>query len=212
MTLFLPGPEGRLEALYHPAQGRDGQELSEPRALSVVCHPHPAHGGTMHSTVAFRIARGLQSAGVACVRINFRGVGASEGSYDGQGGEEYDALAALDWLANKHPGIPTWAAGFSFGSRTVFGLALREERIERLVLVGFPARVYPLEGVDRLVVPALFVWGSEDEFGTLSDLRQQYPELPTAFRFEEIPGADHFFRKHTKQLQRIVSDYANQAL
>ncbi len=205
MTLFVPGPEGRLEALYHEPEG-------PVRAISVVCHPHPAHGGNMNSTVAFRTARGLQAAGVACVRINFRGVGESEGRYHGEGGEEGDALAALEWLIERHPGKPVWAAGFSFGSRTVFGLALREPRIERLVLVGFPARAYPLEGVDRLDRPALFVWGAEDEYGTLRDLRAQYPELPGPFEFREIESADHFFKKYTKELEAIVHEYASNAL
>lgn len=206
----IQGPVGKLEALYHEARGlAEGQA---PRALAVVCHPHPAHGGNMHSTVTFKTARGLQNAGVACLRINFRGVGESEGVYDGEGGEEHDARAALDWLVARFPDVPIWSAGFSFGSRTVFGLAMRDPSIERLVLVGFPARVYPLKGVDRLERPALFIWGAEDDFGTLKDLREQYPQLPDSFEFQEIEGADHFFRRSTKELESRIQAYAMKAL
>ncbi len=213
MTLFIPGPEGQLEALFHEPLGLPAG--APPRAVAVVCHPHPAHGGNMNSTVTFKTARGLQSAGLACLRINFRGVGESGGVYHGQGGqggEEGDARAGLDWLQAKYPGAPLWAAGFSFGSRTVFGLAKRDAQIERLVLVGFPARAYPLEGVDQLGRPAYFIWGDQDEYGTLSDLREQYPQLPDTFEFAELPGADHFFKRSTRELEEHVHDYANRAL
>ncbi len=210
MEFFIPGPEGRLQSLYHEPWGLDPGE--EPRAVAAVCHPHPAHGGNMNSTVTFRIARGLQRCGVACLRFNFRGVGESEGAYHGEGGEEGDARAALDWLSERFPGAPVWAAGFSFGSRTVFGLARHDRSIERLLLIGFPARVYPLPGVDELRIPAYFLWGDQDEFGTLRDLREQYPALPEAFEFEEIPGADHFFRPRTLIVEERVRAHAGRVL
>jgi alpha/beta superfamily hydrolase len=206
-SFLIPGPEGDLEALYHEPEG-----VEQPRALSVVCHPHPVHGGTMHSTVAFRTARGLQAAGLACLRINFRGVGRSAGEYHGEGGEEEDAAAALDWLRAKHPGVPTWAAGFSFGSRTVFGLAKRDERIQRLVLVGFPLKIFHLDAVDELRQPTYFVWGADDEYGTLDDLRVQYPDLPEHFQTHQIPDCDHFFKRHTKELEARVLGYALESL
>src|SRR5262245_13610982 len=119
MELFIPGPAGRLEAiLWAPKVA--------PRAAAIVCHPHPLHGGTMHNNVVFRIARALQSCGLAVLRFNFRGAGASAGEHDGQGGEVEDARAALDHLASAHPGIPLWAAGFSFGARMAAALAMDE--------------------------------------------------------------------------------------
>lgn len=210
MIESIPGPAGRLEAVFHGPRGLP--EGAPPRALAVVCHPHPVHGGNLHSTVTFKTARGLQEAGLACLRINFRGVGGSEGSFDGEGGEELDARAALDWLAERFPGAPLWAAGFSFGARTVFGLARRDATIERLVLVGLPVRVYPQEGVDRLEQPTLFISGSEDDFGTLGDLREQYPSLPEHLELREIEGADHFFRRFTKELEAVVRAFAEREL
>ena len=51
-------------------------------------HPHPEHGGSMSSNVVYGAGRGLQAAGVAVLRFNYRGVGLSEGSHDGGQGEE----------------------------------------------------------------------------------------------------------------------------
>lgn len=221
MEVFFPGPVGRLQGLYHAPRGlAEGQP---PRAVAPVCHPHPrpdlldpntSHpGGNMHSTVTFKTARALQNAGVACLRFNFRGVQQSEGEHDGRGAEEGDVEAAIGWLLERHPGVPVWAAGFSFGSRTVFGLARRDPRIERLVLVGFPVRAYSLEGVDRLTQPTLMVWGGDDEFGTDVDLRRQYPSLPAHIETMRIEGADHFFKGGaTLALEAAVHGWARRAL
>jgi alpha/beta superfamily hydrolase len=221
MEVFFDGPAGRLQGLYHPPRGL--AEGEPPRAVAPVCHPHPrpdlvdpntTHpGGNMHSTVTFKTARALQNAGIACLRFNFRGVQESEGVHDGQGAEEGDVEAAIGWLQERHPGLSVWAGGFSFGSRTVFGLAQRDPRLERLVLVGFPVRAYSLEGVDRLTQPTLMVWGGEDEFGTDRDLRDQYPALPDTIRLERVEGADHFFMGGaTRELEARVHAWAAEQL
>jgi hypothetical protein len=122
MDLLIPGPEGKLEADALDAEG-DG---AAPRAACAFCHPHPLGGGTMANNVVFRAARGLQLAGLAVLRFNFRGVGKSEGVHDGKGGEEEDLKAALDHLAKELPGTELWTGGFSFGARTAASYARRD--------------------------------------------------------------------------------------
>ena len=68
------------------------------RGAAVVCHPHPQHGGTMHTKAVFRAAQALAGVGFDALRFNFRGVGTSTGSYGGGPGEEEDVRAVLDWL------------------------------------------------------------------------------------------------------------------
>src|ERR1700719_863422 len=97
----LPGPAGSLEALlWAPKQS---QEI---HLAAVVCHPHPLYQGTMHNKVVYQAAKALDSLGIPVLRFNFRGVGASEGSYDNGRGEEDDLRAALDYLAAEYPGAP----------------------------------------------------------------------------------------------------------
>jgi alpha/beta superfamily hydrolase len=206
-SLFNPGPAGRLEALAWGAQDEAGAAV-EPRAAALVCHPHPLLGGTLHNNVVFRIARGLQRAGLAALRFNFRGVEQSEGRHDGRGGEEEDARAALDWLAARHPGLPLWAAGFSFGARTVAGLAEREPRIARLVCVALPCRVFDCSVLARLRQPALCLMAGGDQYGTLADLQASLEALPPGVETEEIADVDHFFRGATPQLESRVRAYA----
>ena len=65
------------------------------RGAAVVCHPHPQHGGTMHTKAVFRAAQALAGVGFDALRFNFRGVGTSTGSYGGGPGEEEDVRAVL---------------------------------------------------------------------------------------------------------------------
>ena len=84
--------------------------------IAVVCHPHPLYGGTLHNKVVHRVAGTLFAMGAAVLRFNFRGVGKSDGAYDEGVGEREDFRAALDFMADRYPGVPLWAGGMSFGS------------------------------------------------------------------------------------------------
>lgn len=63
----IPGPAGPLEALLDLPDG-------EPRAVAVFGHPHPMHGGTMHTKALYQAAKAMPRIGVAALRFNFRGV------------------------------------------------------------------------------------------------------------------------------------------
>jgi alpha/beta superfamily hydrolase len=73
-------------------------------------------------------------------RINFRGVGASEGVHDHGKGETDDMAMLHAWMTGKFPGLPVALSGFSFGtyvqSHCAQRLAAAGTPAERLVLVG----------------------------------------------------------------------------
>ena len=206
MALLIPGPAGALEArLWTP---RDG---AAPRAACAVCHPHPLHGGTMNNTVVFRTARGLAEAGLAVLRFNFRGVGRSGGVHDGRGGEEADLGAALDHLGQEFPGIELWSGGFSFGARTAASQARGDPRVARIVLVALPVRAYDCSFVREIRTPGLILMAGRDAFGTLADLKREFPERYSLLEADEIPDADHFFQRAGDEVQRRVRSYAQRA-
>ena len=203
----IPGPTGKLEGeLWLPEGGGPAP------AAAVVCHPHPLHGGTMRNNVVHRTARGLHDAGLAVVRFNFRGVGASEGVHDGNGAEEEDLAAALTFLRERVPGVPLWAAGFSFGSRTVAGLAPKDDRIERVALIALPVIAYDCRMALDIRQPGGIFMAGEDTYGTMAVMRNQMPEIFDRFHVEEVPGVDHFFSGKLDDLRLRVKNWAAESL
>ena len=57
----------------------------------------------MNNRVVTRSIRASRSGGFSTLRFNFRGVGRSQGTFDGGIGELSDAAAALDWLQIDQP-------------------------------------------------------------------------------------------------------------
>jgi alpha/beta superfamily hydrolase len=203
----IQGPVGKLEAeIWLPEGGAPA------KAAAVVCHPHPLHGGTMRNNVVHRTARGLHDAGLAVVRFNFRGVGGSEGTHDGNGAEEEDLAAALTFLRERVPGVPLWAAGFSFGSRTVIGLAPRDERIERVALIALPVIAYDCSVALEVKQPGGIFMAGDDTFGTMAVMRDRLPDLFDRFHVEEVPGVDHFFTGKLDDLRLRVKNWAAASL
>jgi alpha/beta superfamily hydrolase len=170
------------------------------------------HGGTLDNKVVFRAARGLQYAGLAVLRFNFRGVGRSDGHHDGHGGEALDLGAALDFMATRHPDLELWAGGFSFGSRTAIERATIDSRIVRLVLVAVPVSAFDVTALRDVKQPGFILMAENDQFGTLSELRRSFPDIERRFELSEIPGQGHFFDDTTQEVQARVRDYAERAL
>jgi alpha/beta superfamily hydrolase len=209
------GPAGRLEGILALPE-------APPVAAAVVCHAHPLHGGMMHFKVVFRAAKALQSAGLAVLRFNFRGVGRSEGAHDHGTGEQEDARAALFEVQDRFPGLPLVLGGFSFGSAMALRVAARDARVRAVFALGFPLRMVDdrLPGTSPLVrdegrvplgevhQPRLFVQGESDEFGTGEDLRALVEPLPPPLALVIVPGADHFFAGQLDALQGAIADWA----
>ena len=206
MSLSIPGPTGPLEAKLWKPQG------AAPRAAAVLCHPHPLHGGTMNTTALFRSARGLEEAGLAVLRFNFRGVGKSAGVHDGKGAEELDLKAALDWMEHEFPGLELWIGGFSFGARTSASYASKDPRVKRILLVALPVKVFDCSFLLRITQPGLILMAGRDEFGTLRELKELFPKLPPQLETDEIPDVTHYFANGTQELQARVRRFAEESL
>jgi len=129
-VVLIPGPDGALEGILStPTQ-------ASPCGLAVICHPHPAHQGTMNNKVVHFLANAFDDTGFATLRFNFRGVEKSEGQYDEGKGETLDTLAAVHWLRQQYkPSLPLWLAGFSFGGYTSLS-ATRQSNIAGLISVA----------------------------------------------------------------------------
>jgi uncharacterized protein len=198
-SLFINGPAGRLEGLLEEPEDRD------PTEASLVCHPHPQFGGTMHNKVVYRVARGLRRSGAAVLRFNYRGVNLSEGRYDQGIGEVEDARAALSLLLSRYPHLPFTLAGFSFGSRIALKLGCQRIGARRVIAVGFPTTLRDTSFLDGCTVPRVFIQSSHDEFGPLADWKPLVEGLPGPKESIVIEAKDHFFDDALEGLEDAVA-------
>jgi uncharacterized protein len=201
-NLFIPSPHGQLEAI-----------LKAPRdpisGTALVLHPHPLFGGTMHNKVVFRAAAALNDAGLAVLRINFRGVGQSTGEHDEGRGERDDVRAALDYLAANYPHQRITLGGFSFGARVGLEVGNSDERVTRLISIGTPVDKYDFSFLETCRKPILFVQGDRDEFGGVERLRALVAKIATSAPAElrVIEGAGHFFDDQLDELKAAITTW-----
>jgi uncharacterized protein len=176
---------------------------SAPRGLALVAHPHPLYGGTMDNKIAQTLARAFVALGYAAVRMNFRGVGKSEGVHDAGLGETDDMALLLAHMQQQYPGLPVALAGFSFGT---FVQSQLQQRLieqghpaERLVLVGTAAGKW---AVPTVPANTILIHGELDDTIPLSDVLDwaRPQDLPVIV----IPGADHFFHRKLQHIKNFV--------
>jgi len=197
-TIDIAGPAGRIEALL--------EEVPAPRFAAVVCHPHPRFGGTMHNHATYRLARAVRAAGGVSLRLNFRGVGRSAGAYDHGRGEADDAAAALSLLAERWPGLPRLACGFSFGAHAAVAAGLRDAGVAGLLLAGLvvverddvPRDLAPLVASPR---PVVVVQAEQDEFGAPEAVRAALAGSAGERLLLPVAGARHLFDGRLDDLQ-----------
>jgi alpha/beta superfamily hydrolase len=203
---FLAGPAGQLEAVLWTPAGR------APAMASVVCHPHPLFGGTMHNKVVYNAAKSLAALGLAVLRFNFRGTGKSEGKHDRGDGERGDVRAALDFLAAQFPGLPLLVAGFSFGCWVGLRVGCEDERVKLLIGLGTPVNSTDFSFLQHCAKPKLFVHGSQDQFGDAGKLRSLVDSLPGENQLVVVDQADHFFAGKLDQLNAAIRSWMSDKL
>jgi len=201
MVHHIQGPAGRLEALLDdPAAScttgkpaPPGGNPPPPHAVVVMAHPHPVHGGTMHSKVVFQAAKAFCRLGCAVLRFNFRGVGTSDGTFAGGTGEQDDYRTALGFAAERFPGIAIWAAGVSFGSWVAMAVGAADPRVSLLVGIATPAGMYDFSTVASSEKPKVFVHGEHDAIAPMQALWSLYATAAEPKEIVVIDAADHLF-------------------
>jgi hypothetical protein len=187
-------PDRALEGIFVPGAGDDG---------ALVAPPHPLYGGSLENPVVGEIAWACQRAGLATLRFNWRGVGASAGERSGEPADaDADYASALAELAASVPGLLV-AAGYSFGAAAALRVALREARVRRLVLVAPPPSLLDAAALAAFRGRLLVVTGEQDAIAPPAALREQSAAAARCV-FEEIPEADHFFGAGLARLGQVV--------
>jgi alpha/beta superfamily hydrolase len=208
--VIINGPAGRIEGRYH-------QNSNSKAPVALVLHPHPLHGGTMNNKVAYNMYRAFVNNGFSVLRMNFRGVGKSEGKFDNGVGELLDATAVMNWLHDQNmDATEFWISGFSFGAWIALQAVMRRPEIENYILVAPPVTKYDFNFIVPCTSAGLVVQGGKDEITKEADSARLAEKLGAKeevdVSYQMIHGADHFFSDHMKEFESILDNHIKSRL
>ncbi|MGK0484848.1 MAG: alpha/beta superfamily hydrolase [Myxococcota bacterium] len=189
-AIALPDTDDRkgcvLDGLFRMGQDKES-------GGAVIAAPHPLYGGSMESPVVGAMDFACEKAGIAALRFDWRGVGASAGK---PSGEISDALedysAALNFLEDSVT-PPLVAAGYSFGAATAI-LAAQRSTVAKLALVAPPPVMLDTDRLANFKGKIFIAVGDHDALASASDLEKVVEGLPSV-EFHVLEDTDHFFMK-----------------
>lgn len=172
----------------------------------IVTHPHPLYGGDMSNTVVELIIATFRSKGFSTLRFNFRGVGASQGSYSDGAGEAKDVCAAAQYLkAKKIRNLSL--AGYSFGAWVNASVNCDDVEFEKMVMVSPPVAFMNFKPIRPIANLGLVITGSQDEIAPADQIERFLPLWNPSAAFEIIEGSDHFYWDHFRTLDKVLASY-----
>jgi alpha/beta superfamily hydrolase len=208
--VIICGTVGRIEGKYH-------QNPNPKAPVALVLHPHPLYGGTMNNKITYNLYKSFVNNGFSVLRVNFRGVGKSQGKFDNGVGELVDVTAVLNWLHDQNlEATDFWIAGFSFGAWITLQAVMRRPELENYILVAPPATKYDFNFIVPCSSSGLIVQGEKDEITKESDSARLAEKLSARdsaeISYQMITGADHFFKDQTEEFNEIIDNYIKQRL
>ncbi len=205
LEVFIAGPSGRLEAKYFKNQKKGSP-------IAIVLQPHPQYGGTMNNSIVQEAYNVFLKNDFSVLRLNFRGVGKSEGTFDNGQGELSDAATALDWIERENQDYSQcWVSGFSFGSLICMQLIMRRPEVNKFVAIAPQPNVYDFTFLAPCPTSGQIIFGEKDELvsrDNINDLNNRLKnQKGIEVVFSEIKNTNHFFKDKEDELFKIMNAY-----
>ncbi len=177
------------------------------RGAVIICHPHPLFGGDMHNNVVVALARIAAMWDFTSLRFNFRGVGASSGTFGGGIAEQKDVRGAVDFLAKGRKPPVTLTAGYSFGAIACLPVGVDDERVRGFIGVAPPLEMFDFRFLRDCPKPKLFICGEHDSICPPSKMEEFFQTLSDPKWLRILPGIDHFFYGKKGLLEGAVGEF-----
>lgn len=208
--VIISGNVGRIEGRYH-------QNPNPKAPVALVLHPHPLYGGTMNNKITYSLYKAFANNGFSVLRVNFRGVGKSQGKFDNGVGELMDITAVINWLHDQNmEATDFWIAGFSFGAWISLQTVMRRPEIENYILVAPPASKYDFNFIVPCSASGLIIQGEKDEITKEQDSARLAEKLSARdgaeIAYQMISNADHFFKEQMPEFEEAIDNYIKSRL
>jgi predicted alpha/beta-hydrolase family hydrolase len=169
-----------------------------PSAVFVLAH---GAGAGQSSPFMTAFARGMADRGITTATFDFPYMTARRKVPDPAAVLEAHWRRVVDDARAELPALPLFIGGKSMGGRIASQVAAGDHApIAGLVFLGYP--LHPPGRPDkprdahlpRISEPMLFVQGTRDTFGTVSEIRTLLPRMQNA-TLHEVAGGDHSFKE-----------------
>jgi predicted alpha/beta-hydrolase family hydrolase len=179
-----------------------------------VCIMTLAHGAGANMNHAFMvaIAEALAQENIATLRFNFPFMENKKGRPDVPAVAHKTIEAAIHHTREKHPKLPLFLSGKSFGGRmsSQYLSAHPDPLVKGIVFYGFP--LHPMgkpsteraEHLKTIKQPMLFLQGTKDTLAEWGLVEGLCATLPGA-TLMKIDGADHSFKKGKENLVPMLA-------
>ncbi len=208
--VVLTGAAGRIE-------GRYSARKEETAPIALILHPHPKAGGNMDFPVSVQLFHLFMKRGFNVLRFNFRGVGRSQGEFDGGVGELADAATALDWLQATNPAASQcWVAGYSFGAWIGMQLLMRRPETDGFISVSPPTNAYDFSFLAPCPASGLILHGANDTVVPPVEVERVVSKLRTqkgiTIDYDLVEGAGHFWQNELVEVEKRVGAYLDKRI
>lgn len=210
--MSAPRADNDVIAIDTPALRGFLHQPAQPRGAGLVL-THGA-GSDCTAPLLISVAAALCAAGIAVLRCDLafrrkrpRGPPSPATAAADHAGLE-DTVAAM----RERVSGPIYLGGHSYGGRQASMLAAEKPDIaSALLLLSYP--LHPpkkpgqlrMQHFPKLRVPALFVSGTKDEFGTIAELEAATAAIPAATRIIAVEGAGHDLKRGKFDLGAIAA-------
>jgi alpha/beta superfamily hydrolase len=150
--------------------------------------------------------------GFSVIKVNFRGVGKSEGTFDNGQGELSDAAATLDWIERQNIDYSQcWVSGFSFGSLICMQLIMRRPEVNNFIAISPQPNVYDFSFLAPCPTSGQVIYSENDELVTkqsIDDLDKRIKsQKGVEVIFSKIKNGNHFFSDKEKEVSTEIEKY-----
>lgn len=180
----------------------------------LMCHPNPRQGGSIYNNVLDSSSSSLIKKGIASLRFNFRGVGASTGIFGDGDFEGSDTLTVIDFASHidQIDGGRLGILGYSFGAGIALEAASVTSKVKSMVSIACPQRRFSTFGTAEIVQPKLLICGDRDHDFPSGHFKFLSGRFTKPRQVEIVNGADHFFSGYEKLLGDLVGKFFQETL
>jgi len=175
--------------------------------VSIVLHPHPEYGGSMHNNVVDGVCEILYSNGLGAFKFNVSGVGNSTGRFEGFEKAYDDVKAAVSFLRKEFKNIGF--VGYSWGSYAGLKALIYDNSLKYLCGIAPPVSLWDYSFLidEKSLQPKCFILGEYDYFCDVDKFLRIFEQIPISKKAYKILPTDHFYLGFEREAANFILNF-----